>query len=454
MMHLWALVLLLSSFLFHAESLDTVVGHSNDLQRVEGSFSFWERTANAAALVTAEEIQKQQSSEGLKLGNVRLASLKLLQGQQERLTVELDGQQHRVLFSDERQWQSLSDALPVGKGGSELSTQSASELWSSSLEESAVLPDFTLTGPLELVLTEAQPISLYVPHQADAGLVRRILLQPGAALTIHKARSVALRRPLDLPLLPDSYVANVWGRAVRGTTPGAPDSLSGLLHMAHGLQQEALKHAASADVASSLAPVSVEVQLSGVSWLRAAAPAPGAAAPRLRVRKVAGSSGTIELSTRDLQVASGGGAVSAAWAWPMPAVQPAKLQQYEAGLKELLARHGLDGKQQVDNLSLTEVVVDVTTLLSVEFEVERERQEQNLTAGDGMFNIGAGPHEVWRAVLAVKPERAGKVSFQPLQAQLVDASRSSIAISPLAEAMRMGNVTLPDNMPFVYPSMI
>lgn len=110
---------------------------------------------------------------------------------------------------------------------SELSTQSASELWSRSLEESAVLPDFTLTGPLELVLTEAQPISLYVPHQADAGLVRRILLRPGAALTIHKARSVALRRPLDLPLPPDSYVANVWGRAVRGTTPGTPDSLSG-----------------------------------------------------------------------------------------------------------------------------------------------------------------------------------------------------------------------------------
>ena len=166
-----------------------------------------------------------------------------------------------MLFSNERQWQSLSDALPVGKVcqkkiscflhldggdlhavlcmsypvmhpaslqiGSELSTQSASELWSRSLEESAVLPDFTLSGPLELVLTEAQPISLHVPHQADAGLVRRILLRPGAALTIHKAQSVALRRPLDLPLLPDSYVATVWGRAVRGTIPGAPDSLSG-----------------------------------------------------------------------------------------------------------------------------------------------------------------------------------------------------------------------------------
>lgn len=94
-----------------------------------------------------------------------------------------------------------------------------------------MLPNFTLTGPLELVLTEAQPISLYVPHQADAGLVRRILLQPGAALSVHNARTVALRRPVDLPLLPDAYLANVWGRPVRGAVPGAADSLlSGECH--------------------------------------------------------------------------------------------------------------------------------------------------------------------------------------------------------------------------------
>ena len=104
------------------------------------------------------------------------------------------------------------------------------QLWSRSLEESALLPDFTLTGPLEIVLTEAQPITLYVPHHADAGLVRRIMLQPGAALTVHNARSLALRRPVDLPLPPDSFVANVWGRSVRGTAPGGSDSLSGEPH--------------------------------------------------------------------------------------------------------------------------------------------------------------------------------------------------------------------------------
>jgi len=112
-----------------------------------------------------------------------------------------------------------------------VSTQPASQLWSRSLEESAVLPNFTLTGPLELVLTEAQPINLYVPHQADSGLVRRILLQPGASLSVHNIKTVALRRPIDLPLPLDAYLANIWGRPVRGTVPGAADSsLSGECH--------------------------------------------------------------------------------------------------------------------------------------------------------------------------------------------------------------------------------
>jgi hypothetical protein len=72
----------------------------------------------------------------------------------------------------------------------------------------------------------------------------------------------------------------------------------------------------------------------------------------------------------------------------------------------------------------------------------------------GIFKMGAGPHEVWRAVLALKPERLGRVAFVPLQAELVDATRSSIAISPTVQAMSMGNVTLPDSMHFVYPSGI
>lgn len=72
--------------------------------------------------------------------------------------------------------------------------------------------------------------------------------------------------------------------------------------------------------------------------------------------------------------------------------------------------------------------------------------------GDG-FKMGVGPHEVWRAVLALKPERLGSVAFVPMQAELVDVARSTIAISPMVEAMSRGNVTLPDSMQFVYPTV-
>ena len=72
-----------------------------------------------------------------------------------------------------------------------------------------------------------------------------------------------------------------------------------------------------------------------------------------------------------------------------------------------------------------------------------------------MYRLSAAPHEVWRAVVALKPNKArrGGVDLQPLRAELVDAARSSIAVSPLAEAMQLGNATLPDNLPFVYPSV-
>ncbi len=72
--------------------------------------------------------------------------------------------------------------------------------------------------------------------------------------------------------------------------------------MAHGLQQQALDRLASAEDASKLAAVSLEVQLSGGSWFRTAAPAPGEATPQLRVRRSAGAADAIELSVQDAQV--------------------------------------------------------------------------------------------------------------------------------------------------------
>ena len=57
--------------------------------------------------------------------------------------------------------------------------------------------------------------------------------------------------------------------------------------------------------------------------------------------------------------------------WPLPGVAAGHLHGYEAALKELVARDGQRGS--VHSMRLTETGVDVLTLLSVDFEVEREK---------------------------------------------------------------------------------
>lgn len=95
--------------------------------------------------------------------------------------------------------------------------------------------------------------------------------------------------------------------------------------MANGLQQQALESVASEGGAAKPVAVSLEVQLGGESWFRTAAPAPGEAAPRLRVRKLPGAHGAIELTVRDSQV--GCPTLSALWDPPKFAVHPCAMSQ-------------------------------------------------------------------------------------------------------------------------------
>ncbi len=72
-----------------------------------------------------------------------------------------------------------------------------------------------------------------------------------------------------------------------------------------------------------------------------------------------------------------------------------------------------------------------------------------------MYKLSPGRHERWRAIVGLRPSpgTAGGLEYQPMHAELLDGARSSIAISPMAEAMRLGNATLPENLQFVYPSL-
>ncbi|XP_071691662.1 protein TUNICAMYCIN INDUCED 1-like [Rutidosis leptorrhynchoides] len=63
-----------------------------------------------------------------------------------------------------------------------------------------VLAPFQLAGPMELWIQDAKDMRLSLPHDVDAGELRKVILADGAVVTIKGARSVSLRHPIELPL--------------------------------------------------------------------------------------------------------------------------------------------------------------------------------------------------------------------------------------------------------------
>ncbi|XP_028801460.1 uncharacterized protein LOC114756687 [Neltuma alba] len=63
-----------------------------------------------------------------------------------------------------------------------------------------VLAPFRLAGPMELWLQDAKDMRISLPHDVDAGVLKKVILADGAVVTVKGARSVSLRKPLDLPL--------------------------------------------------------------------------------------------------------------------------------------------------------------------------------------------------------------------------------------------------------------
>ncbi|KAJ4967234.1 hypothetical protein NE237_019083 [Protea cynaroides] len=65
---------------------------------------------------------------------------------------------------------------------------------------SPVLAPFQLAGPMELWIQDGKDMRLSLPHDVEAGELKKVVLADGAIVTVKGARSVMLRHPLDLPL--------------------------------------------------------------------------------------------------------------------------------------------------------------------------------------------------------------------------------------------------------------
>lgn len=63
-----------------------------------------------------------------------------------------------------------------------------------------VLAPFQLAGPMELWIQDAKDMRISLPHDVDAGVLKKVILAEGAVVTVKGARSVSLRHPLEFPL--------------------------------------------------------------------------------------------------------------------------------------------------------------------------------------------------------------------------------------------------------------
>ncbi|XP_047953196.1 uncharacterized protein LOC125216614 [Salvia hispanica] len=63
-----------------------------------------------------------------------------------------------------------------------------------------VLAPFQLAGPMELWIQDAKDMRISLPHDVDAGVLKKVILADGAVVTVKGARSVSLRHPIELPL--------------------------------------------------------------------------------------------------------------------------------------------------------------------------------------------------------------------------------------------------------------
>ncbi|XP_073314168.1 protein TUNICAMYCIN INDUCED 1 [Primulina huaijiensis] len=79
-------------------------------------------------------------------------------------------------------------------------------------DQMPVLAPFQLAGPMELWIQDAKDMRISLPHDVDAGVLKKVILADGAVVTVTGARSVSLRNPLELPLpLNRTNNAFAWG---------------------------------------------------------------------------------------------------------------------------------------------------------------------------------------------------------------------------------------------------
>ncbi|EFJ48466.1 hypothetical protein VOLCADRAFT_90713 [Volvox carteri f. nagariensis] len=287
------------------------------------------------------------------------------------------------------------------------------------------LPETTLAGPLELLLPVPEPVSIYSPLAADVGgPVRRVVIDTGVTVRVAGLRRVSLRRPLDLPRLPGQYLAEVYAQVATGEAEEGFGSAPGIVYLAEQIRKSAESAANSSSHsgreagargkqgAPAVLSLEVETVAPGALTLTSAPELPppyaAAAAPRLKVRRLAG--GSVELSLRQGQLTPADtfnpAAVSRVWAWPLPHTDSSSWLPYETLLRSILASHPFNVDKVIRRgigLRLTKSSIQGTHLIAFDMEV-RARSPRPPELEGAPYEWNEMPLEIWEAVVQVQPQ--------------------------------------------------
>ncbi|KAL4442939.1 hypothetical protein ABPG77_008430 [Micractinium sp. CCAP 211/92] len=391
------------------------LAHEGDALRL------WQRATASAAEAVVEALRRQDTAHTVQLKDIGLEELRIWHGQSVSLGLEVDGQRFSFMVQSEPEWQRLASVLGTAEGGllPRQDWDSLNRHWLSPVSRGSQLQEFALEGPVDVFLTQPTALQLFLPHASDAGTVKRILLREGATVMVRGARSVRLRRGLDLPAISLSEFAGIV------TADAAQQQPLGVLHLLAGVQAAAQAHWNASHPDQSLGLVALDLDLSPSGAALLSAPTAGGGVQRLRARRVSG--GAIELLPRDGPPAGPQEVPATAVAlqqeaegvpdgpWPLKSVHPAQLQSYEKLLRQVIAsrlfRTGASGSgggggplqglrvAQDVQLRLVETEAEATTLLQLQLELDRRPKlapkaksgtEQQAGGGGGNAEGGAG----------------------------------------------------------------
>ncbi|TMX04946.1 hypothetical protein EJD97_003731 [Solanum chilense] len=285
-----------------------------------------------------------------------------------------------------------------------------------------VLAPFTLAGPMELWIQDAKDMRISLPHDVDAGELRKVILADGAVVTVKGARSVSLRHPIELPL--------PFNRTINGFA-------SGMLALAEYLRQASL---------AQEGPL-LSLRIVGPTSLTSPTSPSAPSANKLKLKRLA--PGLVELSSVSKLKAMD--AISAidlegettalltpnqfTTLWPVTSINGSNsnLLGFEALLSNILGPKA--GKK--GSFKLLKADVSAQTFVKIGFGVEKKLKE-----GDG-FNLEGYPE--WRT----KPETV-RMHFEVLAK--VDGDKvvpeKIVQVDPItiedtvAPSVQLGNVSM------------